>query len=238
VKLDILALAAHPDDVELCCGATMAKHASLGYKTGIVDFTRGEMGTRGTVELREQEAKDAAKILGVQVRVNLGFRDAFFENDEEHVLEVIKAIRIHQPEIALINAVNDRHPDHSRANKLARDACFLSGLQKIETRYNGEVQKPWRPKTVYSYIQGWFLTPDFVVDVTDHWQVKMDAIKAFKSQFYDPNSNEPETWLSSKDFFNLIDGRGIELGQVIGCRYGEGFKVQRLPGVADITKLL
>ena len=238
LKLDILALAAHPDDVELCCGATIAKHIALGYKVGVVDFTRGELGTRGTPEIRVQEAEKASEIMGLSVRENLGFRDGFFEKDEIHLKKVIGMIRKYRPDTILINAENDRHPDHGRAHELSKEACFLSGLHKIETLADGLKQEAWRPKNVYSYIQGWFMTPDFVVDVTDHWEIKMNAIRAFRSQFHDPNSQEPATWLSSEGFIKLIEGRGIEMGQAIGCSYGEGFKVLRWPGVNDITKLL
>ena len=186
MKLDILAFGAHPDDVELSCGATIAKEISLGKKVGIVDLTRGELGTRGTAEIRDEEAANAADILGVSVRENLRFRDGFFINDEQHQLEVIKMIRKYQPDIVLCNAVDDRHIDHGKGSKLVSDACFLSGLRKIETTHEGQEQEPWRPKLVYHYIQWKNLVPDFVVDVTGFIDIKVASLMAYKSQFYDP----------------------------------------------------
>ena len=237
IKLDILALAAHPDDVELCCSGTMIKQARLGYKTGIVDFTKGEMGTRGTPETRMKEAEKSSEIMRLSIRENLEFKDVWFKNDEEHKLEVIKVIRKYKPEVLLINAKDDRHPDHGKAHELSRESAFLAGLKNIKTVVDGQEQEAWRPKVVYSYIQGWFLQPDFIVDVSDFWQEKMDSILAFKSQFHNPDSTEPSTWLSSPEFMDLIKGRAVEFGQAIGGSYGEGFQTLRWAGVDDIMNL-
>jgi bacillithiol biosynthesis deacetylase BshB1 len=233
MKLDILVLAAHPDDAELGCGGTILKHVSMGHKVGVVDFTRGELGTRGTPESRNQEATDSAKILGLSVRENLGLPDGFFKNDKEHQLEVVKAIRRHRPDIVLANARYDRHPDHGRASDLAFEACFLSGLTKVATG-----QDAWRPKAVYHYIQSQMITPDFVVDVSDFWEKKMDAIRAFRTQFYDPNSKEPDTFISSPAFMKLVESRGHEFGHSIGVKYGEGYTVRRFVGVKSLTDLI
>jgi N-acetylglucosamine malate deacetylase 1 len=239
MKLDILVLAAHPDDAELGCAGTIASHIAQGRKVGIVDLTQGELGTRGTVESRYEEAADAARILGVAVRENLRLRDGFFRNDEEHQLKVIRAIRKFQPDIVLANAVYDRHSDHGKAAELISDACFLSGLAKIQTTdETGNGQSPWRPKTVYHFIQSILLTPDLIVDVSDYWDVKINAIKAFKSQFFDPQSNEPETYISKPGFLKMIEARGIEFGHAIGAKYGEGYTVKRWPGVKSLFDLL
>ncbi|MFT6755674.1 MAG: bacillithiol biosynthesis deacetylase BshB1 [Urechidicola sp.] len=238
MKLDILAIGAHPDDVELGCGATIAKEISLGKKVGIVDLTRGELGTRGSAKIRDQESADSAKILGVQVRENLKFSDGFFTNDMKHQLEVIKMIRKYQPEIVLCNAVQDRHIDHGKGSKLVSDACFLSGLIKVETVYNGEIQQEWRPKRVYHYIQWENLKPDFVVDVTGFIDIKIDAVKAFSSQFYDPNSKEPISPITSKNFIDSIKYRAKDLGRLIGTEYAEGFTVERYVAVKSLDDLI
>jgi N-acetylglucosamine malate deacetylase 1 len=237
MKLDILVFAAHPDDAELGCGGTIAKHVSLGYKVGVVDLTRGELGTRGTVQTRDQEAKDSAKILGLSARGNLNFRDGFLKNDEEHQLKLIQAIRKYQPEIVLANAVHDRHPDHGRGADLAFDSCFLSGLAKIVTQEEGKAQQAWRPKHLYNYIQSQLIVPDFVVDVSSHWQIKMDSIKAFKTQFFDPSSSEPETFISKPSFLTFLEARAKELGQSIGVGYAEGFTTTSKIGVEDLFQL-
>jgi N-acetylglucosamine malate deacetylase 1 len=237
MKLDILVLAAHPDDAELGCGGTIVKQISLGNKVGVIDFTQGELGTRGTAETRDQEAKDSAKILGLSVRGNLNFRDGYFTNDEAHQLELIRIIRKYQPEIVLANAIYDRHPDHGKGAGLAFDACFYAGLVKIKTTHNRMEQQPWRPKYIYHYIQSQLLQPDFVVDVSDFWETKMNAIRAFKTQFYDPNSNEPETFISNPSFMKMLESRGQEFGHAIGARYGEGFTVRRVVGVNDLFAL-
>lgn len=238
MKLDILVFGAHPDDVELSCGATIAKEISLGKTVGIVDLTRGELGTRGTAEIRDEEAAEAAKILGVSVRENLRFRDGFFLNDEKHQLEVIKMIRKYQPEIVICNAIDDRHIDHGKGSKLVSDACFLSGLRKIETQLNGEPQQAYRPKLVYHYIQWKNLTPDFVVDVTGFMDTKVASLMAYKSQFYDPNSSEPVTPIATKNFKESILYRAQDLGRLINSEYAEGFTVERYVAVNSLSDLV
>jgi len=238
MKLDILAFGAHPDDVELGCGATVAKEISLGKKVGIIDLTRGELGTRGSAEIRDKEAANAAKILGVTVRENLGFADGFFVNDKKHQLEIIKTIRKYQPEIVLCNAIDDRHIDHPKGSKLVSGACFLSGLLKIETELGGKPQEKWRPKQVYHYIQWKPIEPDFVVDVTGFMEVKMNAVKAYASQFYNPKSNEPETPITSKNFTDSILYRAKDLGRIIGVESAEGFTVERFVAVNDLSNLV
>ncbi len=237
MKLDILAFGAHPDDVELGCSGTILKEISLGRTVGIVDLTRGELGTRGSAEIRDQEANNAAKILGVAVRENLNMRDGFFLNDENHQLEIIKMIRKYQPDTVLCNAINDRHIDHGKGSKLVSDACFLSGLLKIETILDGEVQKPWRPKVVYHYIQWMNIVPDFVVDITGFIDTKTKAILAYSSQFYDPNSKEPESPISSKNFLESLNYRSRDLGRLTGVEHAEGFTVERYLAVNSLADL-
>jgi len=237
MKLDILVIAAHPDDAELGCGGTIAKHVSLGYKVGVVDLTQGELGTRGTIQTRKKEASDSAQILGLAVRENLKMRDGFFQNDEAHQLQLIQAIRKYQPEIVLANAIRDRHPDHSKGAELAFHSCFLSGLAKVETEENGIAQQPWRPKHVYHFIQSELIVPDFIVDISSHWQAKMDSVKAFKTQFFDPASEEPETFISKPTFLTFLEGRAKEFGQAIGAEYGEGFTAVSKLGVGDLFRL-
>ena len=227
MKLDILAFGAHPDDIELGCSGTLAKEISLGKKVGIIDLTRGELGTRGTAQTRDAEAAEAAKILGVSVRENLNFRDGFFINDEAHQLEIIKMIRKYQPEIVLCNAITDRHIDHGKGSKLVSDACFLSGLSKVETELNGEKQTHFRPKLVYHYIQWQNIEPDFVVDISGFMNVKMESVKAYKTQFYDPNSKEPVTPITSKNFLDSVIYRAVDLGRLVGVEHAEGFTVER-----------
>ena len=238
MKLDILAFGAHPDDVELSSGATIAKEISLGKKVGIIDLTRGELGTRGSAELRDKEAADAANILGVHVRENLRFRDGFFVNDEQHQLEIIKMIRKYRPEIVICNAVDDRHIDHGKGSKLVSDACFLSGLIKIETELDGDQQQAWRPKVVYHYIQWKNLVPDFVVDVTGFMDVKVQSLMAYSSQFYDPNSNEPPTPIATKNFKDSIMYRAADLGRLINSEYAEGYTVERYVAVNSLGDLM
>ncbi len=238
MKLDILAIGAHPDDVELGCAATVAKEISLGKKVGILDLTRGELGTRGSAEIRDQEAKAAANILGVSIRENLAFADGFFTNDKEHQLAIIKIIRKYQPEVVLCNAIDDRHIDHSKGSKLVSDACFLSGLRKIQTDINGKPQTGWRPKHVYHYIQWKNLQPDFVVDVSGFIDKKMDAVKAYSSQFYDPKSNEPISPITSKNFLDSIQYRAQDLGRLIGVEAGEGFTTERYVAVHKLDDLI
>lgn len=238
MKLDILAFGAHPDDVELGCGATIAKEVSLGKKVGIVDLTRGELGTRGTAEIRDKEAKAAAAILGVSVRENLGFADGFFKNDEAHQLEIIKIIRKYQPEIVLCNAIEDRHIDHGKGSQLVSDACFLSGLLKIETTLDGVIQDKWRPKQVYHYIQWKNLEPNFVIDVSGFIEKKQEAVLAYESQFFNPNSNEPETPITSKNFTDSIVYRSRDLGRLIGVEHAEGYTSERYVAVENLDKLI
>jgi N-acetylglucosamine malate deacetylase 1 len=237
-KLDILVMAVHPDDAELGCSGTILKQISLGYKVGIVDFTRGELGTRGSAEIRDQEAEVSSKVLGLTIRENLRFRDGFFKNDEEHQIKVAEVIRRYQPEVVLANAIDDRHPDHGRASKLAVDACFLSGLRAIPTfEKNGSPQKEWRPKQLFHYIQDRYIEPDFIIDITDFWELKEQAIRAFKSQFFDPNSSDPSSYISSPEFLDFIESRSREMGHKIGVKYGEGFTSYRTLGVNSVFDL-
>jgi len=238
MRLDILAIGAHPDDVELGCGGTIAKEISLGKKVGILDLTRGELGTRGSAEIRNKEALNAAKILGVVVRENLMLADGFFENNKVNQLEIIKIIRKYKPDVILCNAIEDRHIDHAKGSKLVSDACFLSGLIKIETSLDGKKQDVWKPKQVYHYIQWKNLEPHFVVDVTGFIETKLKAVKAYKSQFYDPNSKEPSSPISSKNFINSITYRAQDLGRLIGTEYGEGFTAERFVAVKSFDNLI
>ncbi len=237
MKLDILVFAAHPDDAELACAGTILKQVSLGYKVGIVDLTRGELGSRGTAQTREKEAADSAKILGLSIRENVCLSDGFFENNKTSQLALIKFIRKYRPEVVLGNALEDRHPDHGRAGKLIEEACFLSGLRKIETDDDGNSQEEWRPKHLFHYIQDRYINPDFVVDITPYWETKVAAIKAFKTQFYNPESDEPETYISSNDFFEFIEARNREIGHQIGATYGEGFVKSKQIGISDLMNL-
>jgi bacillithiol biosynthesis deacetylase BshB1 len=233
MKLDILAFGAHPDDVEISCSGTILKHIHLGYKCGIIDLTQGELGTRGSGELRLQEAERAKAILGIEARENLGFADGFFLNDREHQLPIIKMIRKYQPEIVLANSVHDRHPDHGKAAKLVADACFLAGLIKIETG-----QEAWRPRVVYHYIQDVYIHPDLTVDITPYFDKKMESIKAYTSQFYTPDSDLPETPISGKDFLDFLVGRAKLVGRPIGAKYAEGFTAARNVGVKNLFDLV
>ena len=233
MKIDILAIGVHPDDVELSCSGTLIKHIAKGKTVGILDLTRGEMGTRGTPELRTKEAMNSAKIIGASFRKQLNFADCFFTNDKQHQLEIIKILREHKPEIVLCNAINDRHPDHGRAAKLTADACYYSGLSKIVTG-----QEAWRPKAVYHYIQDNFIHPDFVIDVSDQAKKKREAIMSFSSQFYDPNSKEPQTPISSPEFLENLFAKMSIWGRSINTRYAEGFTVNRYPGVNNLFDLL
>lgn len=237
MKLDILVFAVHPDDAELGCSGTILKHIALGKKVGIVDFTRGELGTRGTAETRDEEAAESAKILGLHVRENLRFKDGFFKNDETHQLEVIKMIRKYQPEIILTNALHDRHPDHARAGDLANDAIFLSGLIKVETKLEGVSQAAWRPRLVLQYIQDRYIEPDIIIDITDFIDQKEECIRAFKTQFDSPDNKEPQTYISSPEFLDSVTGRAREFGKQIGVKYGEGFTSRKLLGVESLFDL-
>lgn len=237
IKLDILAFGAHPDDVELSCSATIAKEISLGKKVGIIDLTRGELGTRGSAEIRELEAKNAAAILGVTIRENLELEDGFFINNKINQLEILKIIRKYKPQIVLCNAIDDRHKDHSKGSNLVSDACFLSGLIKIETELNGIKQEAWKPKQVYHYIQWKNLEPDFVVDVTGFIDIKVAAVKAYSSQFYDANSKEPSSPISSKNFLESITYRAQDLGRLVGVEHAEGFNTERYVAVKSFDNL-
>lgn len=237
MKLDILAFGAHPDDVELGCSGTIAKEVSLGKKVGIIDLTRGELGTRGSVEIRNSESAKASEILGVVVRENLDMRDGFFVNDETHQLKVIEMIRKYQPEIVLCNAITDRHIDHGKGSKLVSDACFLSGLRQIKTELNGEAQEAWRPKVVCHYIQWQNIEPDFVVDISKFMDKKMESVLAYGSQFYDPKSNEPVTPITSKNFLDSVKYRAEDLGRLVGVEYAEGFTTERYLAVNSLGDL-
>jgi bacillithiol biosynthesis deacetylase BshB1 len=236
IKLDILVMAAHPDDAELSCAGTILSYLAQGKKVGIVDFTRGEMGTRGTPEIRLQESNEATKILGLHARENLGLADGFFQNDQVSQLALIEVIRKYQPEIVLANALEDRHPDHGKGAKLAIDSCFLAGLRMIKTLDTQKKadQVAWRPKHVYHYIQDRYLEPDFVIDITEYWDKKEQSIRAFKSQFFDPTSTEPNSYISSPDFLSFIQARAQEMGHKIGVKYGEGFQSQKTMQVKNL----
>ena len=238
MKLDILAISAHPDDIELSCSGTLIAHKSLGYTTGILDLTEGEMSTRGTPEIRQKESVEASQIMGISIRENLGLSDAKFDLSFENQARVIKVLRKYRPEIILANAPYDRHPDHVRASQLIEEAVFKSGLVKIETEDNGESQLPWRPQKVYHYIQSVSLEPDFICDISAHMEQKMAAIRVFKSQFFDPKSNEPDTYISIPDFLKLIEARSREWGHRIGVSYGEGFVQRQSLGVKSLFDLV
>lgn len=238
MKLDILAFAAHPDDVELSCSGTIAKEINNGKKVGIVDLTQGELGSRGSAAIRMEEAKASSEILQLTARENLKMADGFFEETQENLLLMVKAIRTYQPEIVLANALADRHPDHGRGAKLAARACFLSGLVKIETSHNNKPQTAWRPKAVYHYIQDRYTKPDVVIDISEFMDVKMDSIQAFNSQFFDPNSIETNTPISSKSFLDFVQARARQFGREIGVEFGEGFTVERPMGVNSLLDLL
>jgi N-acetylglucosamine malate deacetylase 1 len=225
MKIDILALGAHPDDVELSCSGVILKNIAQGKKVGIIDLTRGELGTRGTPAIRAKEAKAAAKLMGVSFRENLKMKDGFFVHDQKHLLKLIEKIREHQPEVVLANAIEDRHPDHGRAAKLVADACFLSGLVKVITTQRGKKQAAWRPKALYHYIQYRKLKADIAVDITAYWEEKMKSILAYSSQFYNPHSSEPATLISQKEFLDYVQTREQEYGKLIGVHYAEGFTV-------------
>lgn len=236
-QIDILAFAAHPDDVELSASGTLMKHIDQGKKVAIIDLTQGELGSRGSVELRYHEAEEASKIMGVGTRLNLKMEDGFFEINEKNKRLIIEQIRRFRPKVVLCNAVSDRHPDHGRSSQLVKEACFLAGLRKIETNWEGQVQEAFRPNAVYSYIQDYYHHPDFVVDVTEYIDRKIEAIKAYKSQFYDPNSSEPVTPISGKEMFDFIRARMMQLGRPAGFLYAEGFQVERYIGVEDLLDL-
>lgn len=238
MKLDILVLPVHPDDAELGCAGTLLKHIAMGKTAGIVDLTRGELGTRGTAEIRMAEANEAAAILGLSVRDNLALPDGFFENTKDFQLKVIEVIRKYQPEIIITNALHDRHPDHGRANQLVESAVFLSGLRRIETYYNNALQDVWRPNLLLHFIQDRYIQPDILIDVTEHWDKKVESVRAFKSQFHNPEwADEPQTYISSPEFIKNVEARAIELGKNIGVKYAEGFTSSKLLGVDNLFNL-
>jgi len=244
MKLDTIAFGVHPDDVELSCAGVLLVEKNNGKKTGIIDLTGGELGTRGTVETRASEAAAAAKILGVELRENLGMADGFFQNDEAHQRKVITVLRTYQPEIVLCNAPSDRHPDHGRSARLVEDAAFLSGLMKIETSHNSLTQLPWRPKYVLHYIQDRFLQPNFVIDITNVFEQKIEAIKAYKTQFYaqhpggSAGTDEPETYISTPDFLDSVVYRHKWFGKMIGVKYAEGFISQKMIGLKNFDAII
>ncbi|PWJ42163.1 bacillithiol biosynthesis deacetylase BshB1 [Sediminitomix flava] len=241
MKLDILALVAHPDDVELSCSGTLINHIKQGYKVGIIDFTQGEMGTRGTPELRLKEAQAAGEIMGLSARENLGFRDVFFKNDEAHQLEVVKMLRKYKPDIVFTNAEYDRHPDHGKAAQLVVDACFISGLKKVVTELDGKEQEAWRPKNIFHMIQSEHIKPDFVVDVTESWEQKVQSIEAFSSQFHtnaEESAKGDQTFISTPDFKHFIEGRAREMGKIANCTFAEGFTKSSQIKVKDVFDLI
>ncbi|MDH5826573.1 bacillithiol biosynthesis deacetylase BshB1 [Sphingobacterium faecium] len=241
MKLDLLVITVHPDDAELGAGGTMAKYVAAGKKVGIVDLTRGELGTRGTAETRDQEANDAAEILGLTIRENLALRDGFFENAEKEKLAVIKAIRKYQPEIIITNAVSDRHPDHGRAGQMISEACFLAGLRKVETEIDGLMQEPHRPRLVLQIVQDYYIKPDIVLDITDFYAIKEKSVLAYKTQFYtgeENNTDEPQTYISNPDFMESTAARAREFGRSIQVKYAEGFTAHKILGVDDIFHLI
>ncbi len=237
MKLDILAIGVHPDDIELSCAGTILKEIAVGKTVGVLDLTHGELGTRGSGRLRLIEAEKSAEILGLTCRENVGMADGFFKNDQEHILPIAQILRKYKPDIILSNAPRDRHPDHGRASKLISDACFYSGLRKVETKLDGKIQEAWRPKAIYNYIQDRFIEPDFLVDVTPFVDTKLEAIKAFSSQFYNPGSNEPESPLTIKNFFEYVRARMADMGRYIQVDYAEGFLVERPAGVKSLSDL-
>lgn len=240
-KLDILVFPAHPDDAELYCSGTIAKHLAMGKKVGVADLTRGELGTRGTEEIRREEAAHAAAVLNLTVRENVGLPDGFFKNDTPHQIEVIKIIRKYQPEIVIASAVQDRHPDHARSAELVEQACFYSGLRKIETKdKDNKQQEVWRPKFILNFIQDTHLKPDILIDITDYWPQKVASIKAYKSQFFNPdwNTDEPQTYISTPEFMEVAEARAREFGRAIQVKYAEGFTCKRLLGVNSLFNLV
>jgi N-acetylglucosamine malate deacetylase 1 len=237
-KLDVLAFGVHPDDVELGCSGSILACIAEGKKVGIVDLTRGELGTRGTPETRKIEAANAAKILGARVRENLAMADGFFQNDEKHQRQVIEVIRKYQPEIILCNAPEDRHPDHGRSSKLVADAAFLSGLRKIVTQTEGVEQKAWRPKYVFHYLQDRFLQPDFVVDISEYIERKIESVLAYTTQFHNPSLNEPQTYISSPEFLETVKARAMMLGKRIGVKFAEGYITEKMVGVKSFDAFI
>ena len=239
MKLDVLAIGSHPDDVELGCSGTLIKEVKRGKKVGIIDLTQGELGTRGTIETRYQEAEEAGKIIGVTIRENLKMRDGFFKNDEEHQLKLISVLRKYKPEIVIGNILEDRHPDHGRGGWLIYDSCFLSGLRQVKTTdENGKEQEKWRPKMLLHYIQDRFYEPDIIIDVSDVWEQRLESVKAFKTQFFNPDLDEPQSYISSPEFLESITSRARVLGKRIGVKYGEGFISRKNIGIHNLDALI
>ena len=240
MKLDVLAFGVHPDDIELSCAGTLLVEKNNGKKIGIIDLTRGELGTRGTAETREEEAENSAKILGVEVRENLDMADAFFRNDEENQRKVIRVLRKYQPEVVICNAIDDRHPDHGRAAQLVADSCFLSGLRKIETFDENNKQEVWKPKSIFNYIQDQYFTPSFVVDISDVIEKKLEAIRAFKTQFFtgSEDNNEPQTYISTPEFLESVINRSKMFGKMIGVKHAEGFISKKMIGISSFDALV
>jgi N-acetylglucosamine malate deacetylase 1 len=237
-KINVLAFAAHPDDIEISISGIMLKHKASGLSTGIIDLTRGELGSRGSAEIRAQESAKASEIMGLDIRENLGLRDGFFEQNEESLMALVKVIRKYQPDIALINAESDRHPDHGRAHHLLKRACFLSGLIKIKTESEGKELEAWRPKAIYSYIQDYYLEPDIIIDVSDFWEQRMESLMAYSSQLYNPGSDVMQTPISSEEFLKNIEGRSYQLGRLINTRHAEGLRTTKPLGVHLLTDLV
>jgi bacillithiol biosynthesis deacetylase BshB1 len=237
-KLDMLAFGVHPDDIELGCSGTILACVAEGKKAGIIDLTKGELGTRGSAEIRKEEAANAAKVLKVTIRENLEMADGFFQNDESHQRKVIEVIRKYRPEIILCNSIEDRHPDHGRSAKLVEDAAFLSGLRKIETFTQGEKQQEWRPKYVFHYIQDRFLQPSFVFDISNFMDEKLKAVLCYKTQFFNPDLNEPETYISSPEFFETLKARAMMLGKRIGVKYAEGYVTRKMVGINSFNSFI
>jgi N-acetylglucosamine malate deacetylase 1 len=239
MKLDVLAIGVHPDDVELSCAGVLLVEKNKGKKTGIIDLTLGELGTRGSAETRLQEATEAAKILNVDVRENLKMADGFFENNREHQLRIIQAIRKYQPDVILCNAPSDRHPDHGRSARLVSDAAFLAGLMKIETKNEGENQDPWKPAYILNYIQDKFIYPSFVIDITDVFETKLASIKAYGTQFHNPDAGDgPQTYISTPGFLESIICRSKMMGRMIGVKHGEGFITEKITGLRSLDALI
>lgn len=238
MKIDVLAVGVHPDDVELSCSGVLMVEKNNGKTTGIIDLTEGELGTRGTAATRKQEAEDSARILGLDTRDNLKLADGFFKNDKESQLKIIEAFRKYQPGIVICNAIEDRHPDHGRSAGLVSDAAFLSGLQKIETTYDGKPQQAWRPKYVFHYIQDRYLEPDFVIDISDVFERKLESIKAFKTQFHTPGMEGPQTYISTPDFLDSVVYRSKMFGKMIGVKYAEGFISKKKIGLRNFDAII
>jgi bacillithiol biosynthesis deacetylase BshB1 len=238
MEINILAFGAHPDDVEISCSGTLLKHIAMGNTVGIIDLTQGELGTRGSAPLRLQEAEAARQLLGVSIRENLAMLDGFFEVNQENKLKVVEMIRKYRPQLVLANSIHDRHPDHGRASQLVSEACFLAGLPKVETALNGIAQEAWRPSAVYHYIQDRYIRPDVVFDVTPFMEKKIESIQAYSSQFFNPQSDAPETPISRSDFFDFLRSRAKEFGRPIGAEYGEGFTAERYVGAQSFFDLV